>query len=82
MSHDDDVRVMPGAAPRHRPISDYDVISAMVKRGGSFVRALGTACHLADASNLVKIKAAFPDVWAEYTGAARTMRQREQETSR
>jgi hypothetical protein len=52
-------------------IADWDVIEAMIKFGGSFVHALGTAYRAADASNQAKLKAAFPDYWTKYADIAR-----------
>jgi hypothetical protein len=45
---------------------DYKVISAMGTYGGSFVQSLGICALHADASNLAKIKATWPDYWQEY----------------
>jgi len=45
---------------------DYKVISAMRTYGGSFVQSLGICALHADASNLAKIKATWPDYWQEY----------------
>lgn len=45
---------------------DYKVIGAMRTYGGSFVKALATCAAHADASNLAKIKATWPDYWQEY----------------
>ena len=39
---------------------------AMVKFGGSFVKALGRALDFADARNAKKVKAAFPEYWDKY----------------
>lgn len=51
-------------------ITDYEVVEAMVIYGGSFVSALGKAYQAADAQNVAKLKAAFPEYWATYTKAA------------
>lgn len=45
---------------------DYKVIGAMRTYGGSFVKALATCAAYADASNLAKIKATWPDYWQVY----------------
>lgn len=42
------------------------VIGAMLRYGGSFVKALATAWQLADDSNAAKIEAAFPDYIEKY----------------
>lgn len=47
-------------------VSDLDVILAMRKYGGSFVRALAEAALRADDSNLARIKTAWPDYWEKY----------------
>lgn len=39
---------------------------AMEKYGGSFVKALANAARAADATNLLKIKTAFPEEWGKY----------------
>ena len=50
---------------------DIDIICAMIDRGGSFASALGEAANRADAHNLAKIKAAFPELWTYYGQFAR-----------
>lgn len=57
-----------------RAQEDYQVISAMALYGGSFVQALAALCDRADAENLDRIKAAFPEIWAEYVEIARSRR--------
>lgn len=52
-------------------VADRNVVAAMIRFGGSFVSALGEACFHADAQNLAKIKATWPEYWAEYTEMAR-----------
>lgn len=49
---------------------DLDVIEQMEKYGGSFVKALAQAASRADAVNLAKLKAAFPEYWQQYTEMA------------
>lgn len=41
----------------------------MSRFGGGFVKSLAATCHHADAANLERIKAAFPEIW-EFYGAA------------
>jgi hypothetical protein len=48
-------------------MSDHEVICAMAKYGGGFVRALANAAHLADKENLQRIKDGWPDYWQEYS---------------
>lgn len=49
-------------------MSDRDIwtIDAMEKWGGSFVKQLGALARHADAQNLQKIKATWPEYWADY----------------
>ena len=49
---------------------DCQVLEAMRKYGGGFMKALSEAGSRADSVNLAKIKAAFPEYWAEYTHLA------------
>lgn len=50
---------------------DYKVVNAMLRYGGSFVQSLAACARRADASNLAKIKATWPDYWQEYTNFAK-----------
>jgi hypothetical protein len=50
--------------------SDREVINAMHRYGGGFVRALATACERADATNLERITEAFPELWRQYEAMA------------
>jgi hypothetical protein len=45
---------------------DWEVIQTMKEFGGSFVRALAEAFLCADSNNVARLKAAFPDYWAQY----------------
>lgn len=45
---------------------DYDVVRAMEKFGGSFVKALAECFGRADSVNFEKLKTAFPNIWNEY----------------
>ena len=49
------------------------VAEAMIKYGGSFVKALGQALMLADPFNTRKIKGAFSNYWEEYLKMAKEM---------
>jgi len=44
----------------------FAVAEAMMKYGGSFVKALGRALMCADRENTKKIKETFSDYWEEY----------------
>jgi hypothetical protein len=61
------------------PATDYDIVNAMDRFGGSFVRNLAACCHTADPVNFLKLKAAFPDVWAEYAELVQMIRHRDEE---
>jgi hypothetical protein len=50
--------------------TDYDVIEAMKRYGGSFVKKLAEAFALADPQNQARLKAAFPEYWKKYTEMA------------
>ena len=60
-------------------ITDREVIAAMQTHGGGFVKALAAAALIADARNLGRIKAAFPDYWRDYTLFAEHMQQKGKE---
>ncbi len=45
---------------------DWWTAEAMIRRGGSFVRALGEAARHADFDNLRRLRAAFPSYWERY----------------
>lgn len=46
--------------------ADYWTLSAMEKFGGSFVKALAHAAHMADPINLQKIKTTWASYWDSY----------------
>ena len=50
---------------------DYKIMEAMIKYGGSFVKALGEASAHADPINFEILKNAFPKYWKEYEGMAK-----------
>lgn len=52
-------------------VTDYAVVHAMKHFGGGFVQTLAALCDRADPDNLARIKAAWPDYWAEYAEIAR-----------
>lgn len=45
---------------------ELDVVEAMDRFGGSFVRALANAFYHADFNNFKKLKNAFSDYWNNY----------------
>lgn len=49
----------------------------MQKFGGSFAKALAEAVFRADDDHRARIKAAFPELWAEYAEMARLSQERE-----
>jgi hypothetical protein len=61
------------------PATDYDIVNAMARFGGSFVQCLAAAYHAADPVNSLRLKAAFPDIWAEYAELVQIIRQRDEE---
>lgn len=54
-------------------MSNYAIVEAMQRFGGSFAQALGYAFAKADANNFARLKSAFPDLWAEYDDMARLL---------
>lgn len=60
-------------------VTDFDVVQAMIREGGSFVKALGQCLQLADPVNFRKLRQAFPDYWATYYDVARTRRKQHPE---
>ena len=61
---------------------DFDVASTMIEYGGSFVRKLGAAALVADPDNLAKIKATWPDYWAQYDRMAKQLSEVEKQASK
>jgi hypothetical protein len=59
-----------GPATTPPPLSDLDVIDAMEKYGGSFVKALAETARRADPINLRRVKAAWPEYWNQYVHMA------------
>jgi hypothetical protein len=56
--------------------TDWEIVQAMERFGGSFVRMLAACCHKADPVNFAKIKATWPELWAEYAEHVRMERER------
>lgn len=52
-------------------LTDVDTVQAMIRYGGSFVRKLGDAMLCADADNLARLKAAYPELMEKYADVAR-----------
>lgn len=61
---------------------DTAVIAAMIRYGGSFVRALGEAAGRADDENLKRIKGAFPELWQGYLELSQKQAERDYFTGR
>ena len=51
-------------------MTDWEIVEAMRRYGGSFVQALAVCVQRADPENLQRLKAAFPELWAEYQALA------------
>lgn len=45
---------------------EIEVVSAMERYGGSFVKALANCFFLADRENIDRLKKAFPEYWERY----------------
>ncbi len=54
----------------HTP-TNYAVVQAMLRYGGSFAGAIGDAFSHADEKNFARLKAALPDLWDDYVDLAR-----------
>jgi len=63
-------------------VTDKKTIETMMEYGGSFVRKLGAAALVADQDNLAKIKATWPDYWAQYDRMAKQLSEVEKQASR
>ncbi len=50
-------------------VTDYQLFQAMARYGGSFARAIAAADR-ADAKNMARLKAAFPELMEEFRQAA------------
>lgn len=61
--------------------TDRDVARTMIEYGGSFVAKLGAAALAADASNMKKLRDAFPDYWANYARMAQQISEVEKQAS-
>lgn len=63
-------------------MTDRKTIETMMEYGGSFVRKLGAAALVADQDNLAKIKATWPDYWAQYDRMAKQLSEVERQASK
>ncbi len=63
-------------------MTDKKTIETMMEYGGSFVRKLGAAALVADSDNLAKIKATWPDYWAQYDRMAKQLSEVERQASK
>lgn len=63
-------------------MTDKKTIETMMEYGGSFVRKLGAAALVADSDNLAKIKATWPDYWAQYAQMAKQLSEVERQASK
>lgn len=63
-------------------MTDKKTIETMMEYGGSFVRKLGAAALVADQDNLAKIKATWPDYWAQYDRMAKQLSEVEKQASK
>jgi hypothetical protein len=63
-------------------VTDKKTIETMMEYGGSFVRKLGAAALVADPDNLAKIKATWPDYWAQYDRMAKQISEVERQASK
>ena len=56
---------------------DLAVLWQMRVNGGGFASALAEAAYRADAVNLAKIKATWPDLWLKYSALANLKKSKE-----
>lgn len=47
-------------------MEDFEIIEAMEKYGGNFVKAIAKACYCADGFNYMKLRGTFPEIFEEY----------------
>ena len=60
----------PEEVARNNAKADAAVLHTMKRHGGSFARALADAGLRADADNLARLKAAWPELWTKYLAVA------------
>lgn len=59
---------------------DLDMLEAMERIGGDFVKALAKAAGRADVHNYRKLEEAFPEIWKDYREKAAMMRARKEKS--
>ena len=59
--------------------TDFEIVNAMSRYGGSFAKALADAAQKADSENFARIKATWPELWEEYHLLAVMARKRAEE---
>ena len=57
---------------------DNWTVDAMEKYGGGFVKALAQCARQADSNNLLRIKQAWPEYWAQYEEDGKKMESEEE----
>ena len=62
-------------------ITNFEIVEAMHAYGGSFAQAIASAFNRADAVNFERLKAAFPELWAEYKDMAELIQMRQTKES-
>lgn len=60
--------------------ADSEIIDAMQRFGGSFVKELASLWHRADHQNKARLKAAFPEYWSHYSHLIDALRPKETST--
>lgn len=58
-------------------MTDAEIVDAMRIYGGSFVKRLSELWRFADADNMRRIKATWPEYWDQYAEIAQKIRDRE-----
>ena len=59
------------------PPNHLEILRAMIKYGGGFVKALAKAAATADSLNYDRLQAAFPEIWDQYRDLAEWDRKQE-----
>lgn len=52
---------------KYKDSQDIEIVQAMEKYGGSFVKSIAAAALNADEPNYNRLKAAFPELWEKYS---------------
>lgn len=61
-------------------ITEEDIVDAMKKYGGGFIKSLADTYCKADSNNKIRIKNAFVDYWEQYKQIATDEREKENES--